>query len=259
MHVVDGKMPMPSNFKKLVRERMEKTGESWQTAARHVRNQRRQPGRFEAILLRIIELAKMRNEEHDNNPRNHGGGMFGELSRQMIEDIVSPPPHDKALREALLALSMEDLRKLEVLMYSGRDGDDVFKTNRTLRRDDRIGMVGTIRSKSPLDRYLIAGLARARRDGVDLEGDFRPDSQPKMTVRYFSVYWDREVPAHAGAAGLLLIESLMEGTKDVSNLVDQGLFFSEEDQDRVDRLRKLLAKNIGCSIDEIEIDEPDEE
>src|SRR5277367_1345274 len=30
---------MPSNFKKLVRARMEKTGESWQTAARHVRAQ----------------------------------------------------------------------------------------------------------------------------------------------------------------------------------------------------------------------------
>ncbi|HRI71141.1 MAG TPA: hypothetical protein PK156_43210 [Polyangium sp.] len=44
---------------------------------------------------------------------------------------------------------------------------------------------------------------------------------------------------------------------DVSNLIDQGLFFDEKD--RVDRLCKLLAKNLGCSIDEIEIDEPNEE
>lgn len=79
----------------------------------------------------------------------------------------------------------------------------------------------------------------------------------KMTVRYFSVYWDREVPAHAGAVGLLQIESLKEDTMDVSNLIDQGLFFDEKD--RVDRLCKLLAKNLGCSIDEIEIDEPNEE
>lgn len=28
---------MPSKFKNMVRERMQKTGESWQTAARHVR------------------------------------------------------------------------------------------------------------------------------------------------------------------------------------------------------------------------------
>jgi hypothetical protein len=37
MHVVDGKMLMPTNYKSQVRERMEKTGESWQTAARAVR------------------------------------------------------------------------------------------------------------------------------------------------------------------------------------------------------------------------------
>ncbi len=37
MHVVDRKMLMPTNYKSQVRERMEKTGESWQTAARAVR------------------------------------------------------------------------------------------------------------------------------------------------------------------------------------------------------------------------------
>lgn len=83
------------------------------------------------------------------------------------------------------------------------------------------------------------------------------NQKSNMPVRYFLVYWDRETPEHAGAEGLSFIESLMEGGKDVSNLVDQSLFFSEEEA-RVGRLRKLLAKNLGCSIDEIEIDEPDE-
>lgn len=162
---------MPTNYKSRVRERMEKYGESWQTAARHVQNQNREPGRFEAIVLRIIDLTKKRNAEHDNDPRNQTEG-------RMLADIVATlfepmPPCKAALTEALRALSMEDLRKLEVLMYSGRDGDDVFKTNRTLRRDDHDVTVITIRSKCPrLDRYLIAGLARARKDGVDLEADF---------------------------------------------------------------------------------------
>lgn len=255
MRVVDGKMPMPSNFKSQVRERMEKTGESWQTAARNVRNQVHLPGRFEAIVLRIIDLAKKRNEEREQRRGEQTTISIDESLKSLLEPM---PPCKAALHQALKALSMKDVRKVEVLMYSGRDGDDVFKTNRTLRRDDHAVTVSQIRSKSPLDKYLSDGLAQAKRDGVDLEGDFRRDAEPDVTVRYFSVYWDREVPAHAGAAGLLQIESLTEGSKDVSSLVDQGLFFSEE-ENRVDRLRKLLAESLGCSIDEIEIDEPNEE
>lgn len=51
---------MPSNLKKLVHERRTKTGETHQTALRHVRTVR-SPKMFEEIVRRIIQLAAARN------------------------------------------------------------------------------------------------------------------------------------------------------------------------------------------------------
>ncbi|WP_437759543.1 hypothetical protein [Sorangium sp. So ce1389] len=158
---------MPGNLKKLIRARRAKTGESHQSALRHVRDQR--PPSFEAIVHRVIQLAKERNREYDEDPRNHGRRAL----RQLLERILEPPPPGKAaLTRALMELPYRDLRKIEVLMYSGRDGGDVHSLARTLREDSHDVTVIVITQKSPLDRYLEQGLARAKRDGVDLEADF---------------------------------------------------------------------------------------
>lgn len=144
---------MPSNFEKVVCERMEKTGESWQTAARHVRNQRRPIGRFESLVLQIVDLAKKRKDEYRANPK------------------VWPSPSGKILFETLYALPKEDTWKLVALMYSGRDEEDVLERYSTLEKATHTWLA--IEEKLPADEYLKAGLARARKSGIDLEGDFQ--------------------------------------------------------------------------------------
>lgn len=162
---------MPKNLKRLVRERQLKTGESHQTAIRHVRGQR-PPSEFEATVLRIIELAKARNRELD--AQDSQGSLSTDdpnLGSHLQQYLRSPGR--VALQAALLALSSVDLRKVKVLMYSGRERESVHTLEPTLYRDptDRVS-VSMIISKRPLDEYLEEGLALAKRDGVDLEGKF---------------------------------------------------------------------------------------
>ncbi len=161
---------MPSNLKKLVRERQLKTGESYQTALRHLRGQRKS-GSFEAIVLRIIELAKARNRE--NAADNDGSVNYFANLEQRLERRRFVPPCTSALRDALSKLSSGEIRKLQVLMYSGRERKDVHAMERDLSYDrtDTIS-IDVIMSKRPLDRYLADGLTRAKHDGVDLDGAF---------------------------------------------------------------------------------------
>ena len=157
---------MPKNIKRIIHERRLKTGESHQTAARHVRGQRPSLG-FEAIVLRIIGLAMARNREDASSDE-------GPTDYLDAEPLLRPtPPAEAALLAALSELSSEDLRKLEVLMYSGREHHDVHTMERTLGydRSDAI-TVDVVSGKSPLDKYLEEGLALAKRDGVDLDGKF---------------------------------------------------------------------------------------
>ncbi|MBK9260234.1 MAG: hypothetical protein IPM54_10405 [Polyangiaceae bacterium] len=162
---------MPSKFKKLVRERREKTGESRQTAARHIRNQRRPVGRFEAILLNIIELTKKRQEEYEADPRYRERKSMAEIAQFVDEDLLSPPPAKKALDDALHALPRTDVWKLVAMMYFGVpwEENDVFTIYQGMFKND-----GTVMSlgKRRVVQYLENGLARAKRDGIDLEASF---------------------------------------------------------------------------------------
>lgn len=159
---------MPTNFKRMVRERQLKTGESHQTAARHVRGVR-PPGGFEALVLRIIELAKVRNQQDAARPTR----TIRYLPAPNEKPYPIFSPGEKALRTALSELSWPVLRKVEVLMYSGRERQDVHVIERTLPRDDApIITVDVIAGKRPVDEYLEEGLALAKKGGVDLDGEF---------------------------------------------------------------------------------------
>ncbi|MDI3288055.1 hypothetical protein [Polyangium sp. 15x6] len=168
---------MPSNFKKLVRDRMAKTGESYQTAARHVRSAGEGPpvGRFEALVLLFIRLAKARREEYEADPRYRTRSSTGEALDHAIEDLESPPPCDKAFNEAIFAIPQEDVWKLAAVMYAGRDNTDLLTTYRGKVGNKRVVM--SIVEKSPLDEYLEAGLAKAKMDGFDLENGFQGTSK----------------------------------------------------------------------------------
>ncbi len=216
----------------------------------------------ERIIRDVQFLARLRDQEHEAYDR---GTLplrnSKELVRATMESIrrrsncalaAAERPMELALRDYLCSLDKRFMRMVDLLRRTGKDNEDILCLSR-LRLELNPFVIA---SDLGLAKNLENGLAIARRDGVDLDADFWPDSEPNLTVRYFSVYWDREVPARAGAAGLLQVESLVEGTKDVSNLVDQGLFIDEKD--RLVRVRYLLAESLGCSIDEIEVDEPDE-
>lgn len=196
------------------------------------------PERFEALVHGIIALAKSRNEEEELSP-----------DRSVEESIFGPPlPAEAALDKALSELPYPILRKLEVLMYSGREGIGVVAMERTLLRNDADVTASMIAEKLPLDEYLTAGLRLAKVDGVDLEGSF---SRPRRT-RAFRVHGDRETPAHTGAEGMVQVIALLEAaddevTRDVTHLVDQGVLFGD-----LEDLRAHLARVTG---DEVEIEE----
>jgi hypothetical protein len=161
---------MPKNFKDLVRDRQAKTGESWQTAARHVRNQK--ISAFGAVAQRILHLAKARDDEYDADPRRHRSRSVGEIVDQILHE--PEPPHKKALRQTLLELSEKDLRKIEVLFYAGAPFNDetVHEVQRTLSRDSREVTALILVGKLRLAAQLEAGLAHAKLEGVDLDADF---------------------------------------------------------------------------------------
>lgn len=155
---------MPSKFKKLVHERQAKTGERYQTAARQIRTQC--SATFEATLLHIIALAKLRREAV--NARVHqriNGG---------TEQARTRPPSEDALLSALLSSSLTDVRKLLVLMYSGREGTSRHSHIMPCDVKDHLTMACILDEKLPLDRYLEDGLELARKQGLDLESDFAP-------------------------------------------------------------------------------------
>src|SRR5690348_9441957 len=72
-----------------------------------------------------------------------------------------------------------------------------------------------------------------------------------------SVYWDREKARSSGFEGGKQVERLDRDGRDVTDLVDQGRFFTEDNG--LDELRAVLAGKYGCSAQEIELEEPDED
>lgn len=161
---------MPTKKKALIRARREKTGERYATAKRHVERKiggpSGPPGAFEQLVEHVIILAAARNEEE----RRLNGGRDGvDLTDPVdIEEILAPPPSaERALRDTLRALPYQVLRKLELVMYAGRGtrdgaGSDIRSIDRLLRRAPIDIVVSDMTSKTPLDRYLRAGIECAR-------------------------------------------------------------------------------------------------
>jgi hypothetical protein len=169
---------LPSNLKKLVEARRAKTGESYQTALRHVRRQQ-PPGRFEALVHRIIQLASERSEEYDALHPNQGAVSVGDVVMRILREPT--PPREQALRDALLATSEDDLRKLEVLYYAGEpfNGTSILEMERLVPRDSHEITAHHLSKKMGMPEMLEAGLTKAIGEGVDLEAPF-----PKCSPRW---------------------------------------------------------------------------
>jgi hypothetical protein len=168
-----------SNKKKLIRERMAKTGESYQAAQRHVvvgaggaadqpsRVATRKPrGPFETAVLRIIALSIARSLESSGLRQRFPNYLERSASRALGK-------HQESRRDGLLTALQDfndwDIRKLKILMYSGREGDSLLETNNSVGSEDPDIDVSIVLGKAPLASYLRAGLRRARRDGIDIE------------------------------------------------------------------------------------------
>ena len=175
---------MPSNLKKLIQARRAKTGESYQTALRHIKAQAAGPGRgrFEHVVRGIIHLGKQRNAL-DIRSSVRDTGVLPVRHAAEIGDRLDAD--DAGLREALERLPRDVLHKLEALMYSGRDRCDVLEVFHEFPKEDKRATVESIFSKRPLDEYLEAGLRIARARKLDLEADFaeaRPSEPPRSYV-----------------------------------------------------------------------------
>jgi hypothetical protein len=161
---------MPSTSKRAIRELMAKTGMSYQAAKRAHSGE---PSRFRATITHLIEVARLRrDEEREARARRfrETGSYSVNIGSVSIEDLIGPPKGaEKMLIDALEALSDDDLRKVEVIMYAGRDGGGVMNTHRSLLRDDRFAMIDIISEKLPLDDYLTRGLGEVDREHVDLD------------------------------------------------------------------------------------------
>jgi hypothetical protein len=157
-----------SNKKKLIRERMAKTGESYQAAQRHLVGGGGGDGGsipFEVVVRKIIHLAVARAVEMD--------GLRPENPIMDVPTVIhihsQPKPEADRLRAALAALDYAQLRKLELLMYAGREDDDFRLLHDRLAKDSAVVTASILQSKRSLASYLEKGLAYARRDGIDLD------------------------------------------------------------------------------------------
>lgn len=154
---------MPSNLKKMVRDRIAKTGESYQQALRHVRAHATGAAAtpLEAIIRRLIVLAEARNAESDAQ----NDGPFLDVAKYLRE----PHPARDALRAALLKLDLATLRKIQAIMYAGRDDEEVLGVYQHLPPDSQPATASMISGKTSLPEYLREGLRLTRRQGVELD------------------------------------------------------------------------------------------
>jgi hypothetical protein len=152
---------MTSNLKKLARERQAKTGESYAAARAALVAKRQPPQSFTAIVMKVISLAttaftaSAARGPHDLMELALGGRL----------------PEEQALEDYLEALPAVTLRKLEALMYLGRDHrTDVLATGQVNvsaldlpgrfsdASSDPERNVERMTSKFPLPDYLRDGL-----------------------------------------------------------------------------------------------------
>lgn len=72
----------------------------------------------------------------------------------------------------------------------------------------------------------------------------------------FSYQADWQTSARAGAGGMFQIASLSMDGKDVTNCIDQGLHFHEED---FDSLVEYLATTFNISASEVKFEQSDQD
>jgi hypothetical protein len=111
-----------------------------------------EPPPFESDLRNIIELASQRRQLRGGSEEQQLAG--------------------RALSAALSALTEPALKKVQSLMYAGRDGESIPVVHRAPPHNSTPICVSILFEKLPLDKYLEAGIICARRDGIDLEADF---------------------------------------------------------------------------------------
>jgi hypothetical protein len=164
-------MIMPSHLKKMVRARMEKTGESYQQAFGHVRARAEPSGKsttsLRSIVERIIRLARKRNENRIP------------LNQQLVVNIADVSDHlreplscEARLESTLDGMPDDVLWKIEALYYAVRDGYGILEALREVPKDDHDLTVANLMEKMPLAELLAEGLRVGDEDGFDFDADW---------------------------------------------------------------------------------------
>ncbi|HEU4411657.1 MAG TPA: hypothetical protein VFS43_40815 [Polyangiaceae bacterium] len=154
--------------KSAARARQEKHGGKYMHHRRVAEGGPQEP--FERLVHDFIRLAQARYDEY--RAANKVDWYSLDVDEMVDEVLKLPLPAEAALHAALKALPYRDLRKLHVLMYAGRERDDVIGMGRTLGREIPEFIVGIVSDKIRLHEYLRDGLRLAKAQGVDLEADF---------------------------------------------------------------------------------------
>jgi hypothetical protein len=120
------------------------------------RAQSQRCGRLENTIRRLMQLVKERNVEDELLEKRYPNG-WDRFRAGLTKG--SEPKHEASL-EALTELTPEDIRKVELVMYSGREDQHVLEMHRTLKEEDPDIAVSIVFEKSPLDEYLAKGLKK---------------------------------------------------------------------------------------------------
>lgn len=121
------------------------------------------PNRFATIVDQVIELARKRRREEERSRESRGS------VKDFQQFTTRRSRHDEALLDYLKVLDVADIRKLEALMYAGRDGDPVSYTYQLVRGEPLEAARSQIFGKVPLDSYLESFLRMARTTEFDIE------------------------------------------------------------------------------------------
>lgn len=166
---------MSDKRKKAYRARQKAKKVRYTTARMNVRrdgDDDSRKGSVSAIVEATIALAIAERHRHEQQHATQAGGeRFRRVSdfAEELEDFLKSP-----LLLHLRGLSPDNLRKVEVLMYAGRDEEDILQLSSRLSRNDHADTASNVAQKYPLADYLRRGLQLADEQGLDLDGSWPP-------------------------------------------------------------------------------------